>query len=163
MDSHLTFDLSYFPLLLVSSALWSFFFLLLCLFSGWTRTSFSLIEYPALIFFGFYSHFEGLCMLGIVSIQLASPSNEQIEITSKHLFHYPSRLHLIQTLLCPRVDFIRFFMNKKSKIFRARNIFPSKLAIVATLTDRQILKHSQAPTKIHTGEYNSPTFPIHIS
>lgn len=54
-------------------------------------------------------------------------------------------------------------MNKKSNMFRARNIFSSKLAIVATLTDRQILKHFQAPTEIQTGEPNSPTFPIHIS
>jgi len=43
MDSHLTFDFSYFPLLLVSSALFGFFiffFFFSAYFSGWTRTSF---------------------------------------------------------------------------------------------------------------------------
>lgn len=63
MDSHVTFDLLtflYFPLFVGFERVFLF---LLCLFSGWTRTSFSLIEYPALIF-GFCSHFEGLSILG---------------------------------------------------------------------------------------------------
>lgn len=62
MDSHVTFDFHISPFGFERSSF--FFFILLCPFSGWTRTSFSLIEYPALFFFGFCSHFEGLCILG---------------------------------------------------------------------------------------------------
>lgn len=56
--SPLTFDIS--PLLsFVGFERTSFLTFLLCLFSGWTRTSFPLIEYPTLISFGFWLAFWG--------------------------------------------------------------------------------------------------------